>query len=72
MVSAGRHPKSAVASALAAAKGVGLTVKEDHNGHRWGTVTCAACGEDVTVWSTPRSPDAHAKWIKRFVARHTH
>ena len=72
MVSKGRHPKSAVADALGAAKAAGLEVEEDHNGPRWGNVVCSKCPATFSVWGTPKDADNHAKQIARFVARHTH
>jgi len=85
MVSKGRHPKTPVAKALDAAKGLDhLNVVEDHKGHRWGWVICLTCHQgqpdrgypgdpgSFTVWSTPEPPEGHAKQIHRFVARHQH
>jgi hypothetical protein len=66
------HQKKEVADALRNAERSGLVVVEIHRNHRWGAVNCPACGEHVSVWSTPRSPGTHAKQIERFVARHTH
>ncbi len=72
MVSRGRHPKSAVASALSKAKAAGLIVEEDRNGHRWGRVRCPTCASPFTIAGTPQNPDNHAKKIDAFIARHDH
>jgi hypothetical protein len=72
MVSAGRHPKSEVAAALTTAKQHGLTVAEDHKGHRWGWLTCPTCTVSATIWGTPRNPGTHAKQLARFTADHQH
>ena len=42
------------------------------NGHAWGHLLCPNHTRDgcmVAVWSTPRSPENHAKAIRRAVAR---
>jgi hypothetical protein len=41
-------------------------------GHSWGYVRCTRCSQRLSVWSTPRSADAHAKQIRRFIQRHSH
>ena len=69
MVSAGRHPKNAINSAISDLP-AGFVVVEIHKGHRWGVVKCVACGESVRVSSTPRVPEYEAGAISRFVHRH--
>jgi len=71
MVSKGRHPKNAINQALDALDGDRFDVKEIHKGHRWGAVVCRACGEDVSVWSSPKVPEQNARAIQRFAAQHT-
>lgn len=72
MVSRGRHPRKEIAEALARAESAGLLVKEDHNGHRWGEMTCERCHDSRIVWSTPENSGTHAKQIHRFTAKHRH
>lgn len=68
VASKGRHQKSDIAKALDDAKAAGMTVLFDKNGHRWGYVICAPCGQRFKVWGTPKSPSDHAKDICRFVS----
>ncbi|MDR1266289.1 MAG: hypothetical protein LBK42_12235 [Propionibacteriaceae bacterium] len=70
MVSKGRHPKKPIADALGHLDQARFEVEEVHKGHRWGKVTCRACGENVPVYSTPRSPEDNAEAIGRFARRH--
>ncbi|WOF23868.1 hypothetical protein N8K70_04070 [Microbacterium betulae] len=72
MVSKGRHPKNPIANALAALDGERFEVVEVHKGHRWGVVSCRACGATTQVWSTPRVPEHNAQAIARFAHNHTH
>lgn len=72
MVTRGRHPKKAVATALDGLDGDRFRVEEIHRGHRWGVVRCLWCGATLAVWSTPRVPEDLARAIGRFVARHKH
>ena len=70
MVSAGRHPKSAIAAALDKVKQSGFVVQEDHKKHRWGWVVCPACGMRERVHGTPAKPDGEARRLKHFAANH--
>lgn len=70
MVSAGRHPKSAVAAALDTVKQSGFLVQEDHKKHRWGWVVCPACGTRVRVHGTPAKPDVEGRRLESFAAKH--
>jgi hypothetical protein len=72
VVSKGRHPKSAMSTALHALDRQRFALAEVHVGHRWGSVTCLVCGAHLAVWSTPRDADQHAKQIRRFAAKHRH
>ncbi len=40
------------------------------SGHTWGWVVCS-CGEHVKVFSTGRNPEQGAKFIRRFVVKHS-
>jgi hypothetical protein len=42
------------------------------SGHSWGYVRCRACGQRMSVWSTPKNADNHANQIRRFMRRHHH
>ncbi len=70
-----RHPKPPVERALAAAESAGWSVEPTGAGHRWGVMRCAEAsraGCQVSVWSTPRSPDNHAKQLRRALERCPH
>jgi hypothetical protein len=67
-----RHPKKEVEGALAYAEAHGWTVTtRPGHGHAWGI---ARCSESCVawVWSTPRSPDNHARDIRHAVDRCEH
>ena len=73
MVSRGRHPKKAIADALADVVQDGVVeVEEIHRGHRWGVLTCTICGDQLAIWSTPRVPENLARQIRKFADRHLH
>ena len=71
-----RHPSKEVEAALKVLEAVGWTAKEakGRSAHAWGYVLCPANAGDVcrsgvfcrmSVWSTPRSPWAHARELLR-------
>ena len=71
-----RHPDKEVEAALKALEAVGWTVEEakGRSAHAWGSVLCPANARDacrsgvfcrMSVWSTPRSPRAHARELLR-------
>lgn len=64
-----RHPHKEVNKALEAAVGAGFDIVEIKRGHVWGQVV-APNGQELTVWSTPRSAETMAKRIREFVRRH--
>ena len=70
MPSKGRHPKKAIADALADLDRNVFSVEEIHRGHRWGRVVCKGCGESVAVFSTPRVPENIAAHIGQFALEH--
>ena len=45
------------------------TVTETSSGHRWGYVT-APDGDTASIWSTPRSPENHARDLLRWARKH--
>lgn len=65
----GRHRHKEVAKALLEAKRAGFEVVELHSGHVWGKVV-ARSGQELKVWSTPRSPETMAKRIREFVRKY--
>ena len=67
-----RHPNKDIEAALAELEAVGWTVQSarGRNAHAWGRALCPAnagglCRNGVfcqmSVWSTPKNPSAHAK-----------
>lgn len=73
-MSRARHPNKAAESALVYAEVHGWRVKPA-SGHAWGRMYCpfndqdCRCGEFciVSVWSTPRNADNHARQLRRVV-----
>ena len=64
-----RHPNKHIESAVEYAELLGWLVKMS-NGHAWGRLFCPNGGRAgciISVWSTPRSPENHAKHIRREV-----
>ncbi len=72
MVGRGRHQHNEINAALKAIRAINstFTVEEDHNGHRWGWITCACKDAPFAINSTPRNPGVHAKQIRRWAGRH--
>ena len=71
-----RHPVKEIEAALEALEAEGWTVEDSkgRSAHAWGFVLCPAnagnaCRSGVfcrmSVWSTPRSPHAHARELVR-------
>lgn len=69
MATGWRHPHKEINKALEAAADAGFKVLEVKHGHVWGRVV-APNGQELTVWSTPRSPETMAKRVREFVRRH--
>jgi len=69
-----RHGNKAIENALAYAESEGWRI-EKASGHAWGRLYCpwnddvCRCGEFciVSIWSTPRNPEAHARAIRRVI-----
>lgn len=69
-----KHPHKDIEYALRYAEGQGWRI-DDKGGHAWGKIYCpyndndCRCGEFciASVWSTPKSPTAHARQITRVV-----
>lgn len=66
-----RHSKKDVEQVLRAAEAQGWTVTPTKAGHRWGKAECGS-GCVLSVWSTPKNPQNHAKQMSRAVARCPH
>jgi hypothetical protein len=68
----GRHPNKEVEAAVAEAESQGWTLRKQ--GH-WGRLYCAHADRDgcqISVNSTPRDGDVHAKQIRRAIDRCPH
>ena len=69
-----KHPNKEIQAALKYAVQKGWTIQVGGS-HAWGQILCpyndqdCRCGEfcRVSIWSTPRNPDNHAKQIRRVV-----
>lgn len=70
MVSSGRHPKNPIATAIKALDADLFITEEIHKSHRWGVVRCKVCGDEVTVWSSPKVPEDNAAKIAKFAKKH--
>lgn len=65
-----RHADQAIERALQYAEGLGWRVKLTKKGHAWGRLYCpfsSRSGCIVSIWSTPRSADNHARHIRNRV-----
>lgn len=64
-----RHPKPAIEKAVQYAEQLGWRV-ELSGGHAWGRLFCpfsSRSGCIISVWSTPRNADNHARQIRKVV-----
>ena len=67
------HSKKQVRAALDEADAAGFDVHDtSSHGHSWGYIQCTADKQRMSVWSTPRDADVHAKQIRQFLTRHSH
>lgn len=70
-----RHPKKEIEEALQYAESLGWRVETASGGraHVWGRMKCTPGGESgeckVSIYSTPKSAEDHAKRLKRLVDR---
>jgi hypothetical protein len=74
MAGRSRHPSKEIESAIRYAEKLGWTV-ELSNGHAWGRICCprhTTEGCQISIWSTPRVPEHHAKRIMKIVDRCDH
>lgn len=64
-----RHPDTAIEKAVQYAEHLGWRVVMS-TGHAWGRLLCphsSRMGCIISVWSTPRNADNHARHIRRIV-----
>ncbi len=64
-----RHPHKEINKALQRADDAGFEVVKVKSRHLRGKVI-APNGQELMVWSTPRSPETMAKRIREFVRRY--
>lgn len=72
MVSRGRHQHNEINAAIKELRqlAAAFSVVDDHNGHRWGWITCI-CGQNpFSVNCTPRNPGVHARQIRQWAKTH--
>ncbi len=69
-----RHPNKSIQAALAYAARQGWTVTKSTGGsaHAWGVMRCPGDCPQVSVFSTPRVPENHARALRRAVDRCPH
>lgn len=68
-ISRSRHPNAAIEKAVQYAEQQGWRV-EMSKGHAWGRLYCPHSTREgciISVWSTPRVPDNHARHIRKTV-----
>jgi hypothetical protein len=66
------HPNKHIREALNYAEACGWTIKKaGPRAHAWGVIQCSYGHRDcrMSIWSTPRNPENHAKAIRRKVDR---
>ncbi len=64
-----RHPNKHIEEAVSFAESCGWRL-EISDGHAWGRLFCPEVSREgcrVSVWSTPKKPENHAKHIRRAV-----
>lgn len=68
------HPNKEIQAALRFAEDRGWSVIPSQRGHCWGVIRCphGRGGCQKSVWSTPRSPENHARALRRFVSSCPH
>ena len=71
-----KHPNKEIEAAIKHAELCRWRViKTGKSAHAWGRLLCqeqSRQGCQISIWSTPRSPDNHARQIRRAVARCPH
>jgi len=71
---ADRHPSKEIEAALGYARSCGWTVIKSSGGsaHAWGVMRCPGDCPQVSIYSTPRVPEHHARALRRAVDRCPH
>jgi hypothetical protein len=66
-----RHPSKAIQAAIGYAQTHGWIVAKSSGGHAhaWGAIRCTGDCPQVSIYSTPRVPENHARAIRRAVDR---
>ena len=76
MVKRNRHPKKAIEEAIQFAEEKGWRYQSaGRSAHAWGRLLCPLSdreGCSMSIWSTPRDEDTHAKQIRRKVSSCPH
>jgi phosphoribosylcarboxyaminoimidazole (NCAIR) mutase len=73
-MAAERHPDKVIQGALAYARKRGWTVIKSAGGsaHAWGVMRCSGDCPQVSIYSTPRVPENHARALRKAVDRCPH
>ena len=73
-MAAARHPSPTIEEALAYARRYGWSVSKSRGGsaHSWGVMRCPGDCPQVSIFSTPRVPENHARALRRAVDRCPH
>lgn len=71
-----RHPNKAIEQAVTVLESLGWTWREvGRSSHAWGRMLCAhndRSGCQISVWSTPRVPENHARMLLRMARNCPH
>ncbi len=71
-----KHPNQKIEEAIQYAESNGWRYsKAGHSSHAWGRFLCRKKGRDgccMSIWSTPKVPENHAKQIRRNVGKCPH
>jgi hypothetical protein len=68
-----RHPNKTIEKAIVYAETVGWRVEISKKGHAWGRLYCPENSREgciVSIWSTPRKPENHARHIRLDMCPH--
>ena len=68
-ISRPRHPKPPIEKAIQYAEQLGWRV-EIARGHAWGRLYCPTSSRQgciISIWSTPRVPENHARHIRKAI-----
>ncbi|MGQ0616240.1 MAG: hypothetical protein ACT4PW_04505 [Acidimicrobiia bacterium] len=71
---ADRHPNKEIEAALDYARSYGWEVIKStgRSAHAWGVMRCPGDCPQVSIYSTPRVPENHARALRRAVDRCSH